>query len=166
MEPYISDFGLCRLLNTDRGSQTYELDQMTSGTPQSSSPFEFLPTSPTVTVGSSYQSPEVSKVTKPSQKWDIYSYGVILLEMISGKFPMIKMGSMEIDLAQWVQLSFEERKPLYHVLDPFMAHDLDEEKEIVDVVKIALACAQKSPERRPSMRYVCDNLERLAPSIN
>ncbi|XP_041003295.1 receptor protein kinase-like protein ZAR1 isoform X1 [Juglans microcarpa x Juglans regia] len=166
MEPHISDFGLRLLTNIDGESQTYELEQMSNGTgtPQSSSPYEFLPTSPTVTARSSYQAPEASRLTKPSQKWDIYSYGVILLEMISGKFPMMKIGCLDMDLVQWIQLSIEDRKPLSHVLDPFMGHDLDNEEEIVAIVKIALACVQKSPEKRPSMRYVCDNLERLASS--
>ncbi|KAG6720421.1 hypothetical protein I3842_03G060300 [Carya illinoinensis] len=164
MEPHISDFGLRLLTNIDGESQTYELEQMSNGTPQSSSPYEFLPPSPTVTARSSYQAPEASRLTKPSQKWDIYSYGVILLEMISGKFPVMKIGCLEMNLVQWIQLSIEDRKPLSHVLDPFMGHDLDNEEEMVAIIKIALACVQRSPEKRPSMRYVCDNLERLASS--
>lgn len=161
METHISDFGLRRLLNTDRG---FKMEETTKVTPQRNSPYEFLPTSPTLTVSSSYQAPEASKSPKPSQKWDVYSYGVILLEIICGKFPVIKMGSQEIDLVQWIQLAVEERTPFSHILDPFMAHDSDNEEEIVAAVKIALACVDKSPERRPSMRYVSDYLERWASS--
>ena len=47
-------------------------------------------------------------------------------------------------------------------LDRFLVPDVDIEEEIVAVMKIALACVAKVPDRRPPMRYVCDNLARLA----
>ncbi|KAK8694431.1 hypothetical protein V6N13_071983 [Hibiscus sabdariffa] len=56
------------------------------------------------------------------QKRDVYSFGVILLEMISGKLPSIHVGSSEIDLVEWIQLGIEERKPLSSIIDPSSAH--------------------------------------------
>ncbi|KAI9162638.1 hypothetical protein LWI28_029137 [Acer negundo] len=163
MEAHISDFGLGRLADIAEESQTVQWEQMTNGTPQQSSPYEFTPINTTMT-RSCYQAPEASKIRKPTQKWDVYSYGVILLEIISGKFPVIQIGSLEMDLVQWIQLILEDKKAVTDVFDPFLANDADREDEIVAVLGIALVCTHKSPDKRPSMKYVCDSLDRITSS--
>ncbi|KAJ9173038.1 hypothetical protein P3X46_016214 [Hevea brasiliensis] len=160
MEPRISDFGLNRLTYTAEESLAVHLDQLTSGTPHQGSPYALTPTNSSP-IMSYYEAPEGSKASKPSQKWDVYSFGVILLEMISGKSPIMQTGSSEMGLVQWIQLSTEV-KPLSDVLDPFLVHDMGKKDEMVAVLNIALACVHVSPDKRPSMRIVSDTLERLA----
>lgn len=151
MEPKISDFGLGRLANIAGNSPTFQRD--------------FAAFTSTALFGSCYQAPETMKAGKPSQKWDVYSYGMILLEMMTGKTPLVQVGNAEMDLVQWMQLCVEEKKPVCDVLDPNLAQDDDKEEEMMAVLKIAIACTKSSPERRPSMRHVLDALERLpAPS--
>ncbi|KAM1715066.1 hypothetical protein ACFX12_025594 [Malus domestica] len=165
MEPRISDFGLGRLANLTEeslSSSSFQLEQIMAETPPQNSPYVQRTSSSLAAPGPCYKAPEASKVTKPSQKWDVYSFGVVILEMISAKMPFMRIGSLEMDLIQQFQLCIEERKPLCDLLDPFLAPDVDMKEEIVAVLKIALACVHKSPEKRPSMRFVCDNLARLA----
>uniref|UniRef100_A0A1J3J1P9 Putative inactive leucine-rich repeat receptor-like protein kinase n=2 Tax=Noccaea caerulescens TaxID=107243 RepID=A0A1J3J1P9_NOCCA len=164
MEPKISDFGLARLANIAGGSsptvqsnriiQTEERQQHHHKSVSS----EFTAHSSS---GSYYQAPETLKMVKPSQKWDVYSYGVILLELIAGRLPVMEIGTSEIDLVRWVQVCIEEKKPLCDVLDPCLAPEADKEDEIVAVLKIAITCVNSSPERRPTMRHVSDSLDRL-----
>ncbi|XP_017974372.1 PREDICTED: receptor protein kinase-like protein ZAR1 [Theobroma cacao] len=160
MEPHISDFGLGRLANIAEESPTFQVEQMTSWTPQHGSPYELTPINSSLN-GSYYQAPEASKDTKPSQKWDVYSFGVILLEMISGKLPSIQVGSLEMDMVQWIQLSIEERKPLSSIIDPSLTHNWGEEDNIAAILKLALACIHKSPDRRPTMRCVSYSFDKL-----
>ena len=160
MEPCISDFGLGRLADIAEESPEFQVEQMAIGTSQQSSPYEFT-TINSSSNGSYYQAPEASKDMKPSQKWDVYSFGVILLEMISGKLPSIQVGSLEMDLVQWIQLSIEERRPLSSIIDPSLAHNRGEEENIAAILKLALACIHKNPDRRPTMRYVSYNIEKL-----
>ncbi|KAK4715462.1 hypothetical protein R3W88_013800 [Solanum pinnatisectum] len=168
MEPKISDFGLGRLANIAGASPTLQSNHMTSEKPQQSkqgsAPSESGIVTSTTTSGSCYQAPEALKVVKPSQKWDIYSYGVILLEMITGRTPIIQVGSTEMDLVNWIHWCIEEKKPLSDVLDSYLAQDADKEEEMISVLKIAMACVHSSPERRPSMRHISDALERLQAS--
>ncbi|KAK6119976.1 hypothetical protein DH2020_046285 [Rehmannia glutinosa] len=166
MEPKISDFGLGRLANiTGGGSPTVQSNHLVSDKPQrerqSSSASEVATFASASSFGSYYQAPEALKVVKPSQKWDIYSYGVILLEMITGKSPLVQVGNSEMDIVHWMQLCIEEKKPVSDVLDPNLAQDADKEEEMIAVLKIAMACTQSSPEKRPSMRHVSDALEKL-----
>nr|KYP55455.1 putative LRR receptor-like serine/threonine-protein kinase At4g37250 family [Cajanus cajan] len=135
MEPHISDFGLGRLANIAEVS--------------------------TSLLGNGYQAPETMKVVKPSQKWDVYSYGVILLELITGRLPIVQVGNSEMDLVQWIQLCIDEKKPLSDVLDLYLAEDADKEEEIIAVLKIAIACVHSNTEKRPIMRHVLDALDRL-----
>ncbi|KAF8010193.1 hypothetical protein BT93_J0967 [Corymbia citriodora subsp. variegata] len=162
MQPFISDFGISRLANFTGESSKFHLEQVAMGTPEQSSPYEFTAINSTENLRSYYQAPEASKPTKPSQKWDIYSFGMILLEMITGKLPIVEVGSLRFDLVRWVQVSIDERIPISNIIDPILLHDLDKEEEMAMVLQMALACVNKSPERRPSMRHVLNNLDKLA----
>lgn len=166
MEPHISDFGLGRLANIAGGSPTLQSNRMASEKPQEriqkSTSSEFSTIISSTNLGSYYQAPEALKVIKPSQKWDVYSFGVILLEMITGRYPIVQVGTAEMNVVHWIQLCIEEKKPLSDVLDPYLAEDADKEEEIIAVLKIAMACVHSSPERRPAMRHISDALERLA----
>ncbi|CAD6238415.1 unnamed protein product [Miscanthus lutarioriparius] len=117
--------------------------------------------SPLTSKGSCYQALEALKTRKPSQKWDVYSYGVVLLEMITGRSPSALLETMQMVLVQWVQFCIEDKKPSADVLDPFLAQDSEREDEMIAVLKVALACVQANPERRPSMRHVAETLDRL-----
>ncbi|XP_068637211.1 receptor protein kinase-like protein ZAR1 [Aristolochia californica] len=162
MEPYISDFGLGRLANIAGASPALQSnwDPSEKQENQLSDISGSLPANS----GLYYQAPEALKLLKPSQKWDVYSYGVILLEMISGRSPTVLMATSEMDIVRWVQLCIEQKEPLSNVLDPFLAREPQYEDEIVAVLKIAIACVHSNPERRPSMRHVSDALEKLSVS--
>ncbi|KAK1269253.1 putative inactive leucine-rich repeat receptor-like protein kinase [Acorus gramineus] len=159
-EPYISDFGLGRLANIAGGSPMLQSNRMTSEKLQSQ-PSEVSSINQVMNHALCYQAPEALKLLKPSQKWDVYSFGVILLELISGRLPMILLGTSEMDIVRWVQFCIEDKKPFSDVLDPFLAQE-PEEDEMVAVLKIALACVQMNPERRPTIRHVSDALERMS----
>ncbi|XP_022775541.1 receptor protein kinase-like protein ZAR1 [Durio zibethinus] len=165
MKPHISDFGLGRLANIAGGSPTIQSNRIPSDKPQErlqkSASSEATAVYSSMNLGSDYQAPEAVKVVKPSQKWDVYSYGVILLEMITGRSAVVQVGTSEMDLVHWIQLCIEEKKPLSDVLDPYLAPDADKEEEIIAVLKITMACVHSSPERRPTMRHVSDALDRL-----
>ncbi|WCJ25318.1 Leucine-rich repeat protein kinase family protein [Euphorbia peplus] len=164
MEPHISDFGIGRLTYTTEDPLTEQSEQVTGGTPLQGSPYAFTPTNSSA-IMSYYEAPEVNRSSKPSQKWDVYSFGVILLEMISGKSPVMQTSSSEMGLVQWMQLSTEV-KPLSHVLDASLVYELDKLNGIAAVLKIALACVHTSPDKRPSMRNVSDSLEKLGPKLD
>lgn len=161
MEPYIADFGLGKLANTTRGSPVVQWNQQRVEEHQYYQPSE-VSFNTRLSSGSYYQAPEVMKLLKPSQKWDIYSFGVIVLEMVTGRSPIEVLGSFEMDIVRWTRQNVDESKPLSEVLDPVVAQEPGCEEEIGAVLRTALACAHANPERRPSMRSVSDAVEKIA----
>ncbi|XP_010528994.2 PREDICTED: probable inactive leucine-rich repeat receptor-like protein kinase At1g66830 [Tarenaya hassleriana] len=143
LEPKISGFGLGRV----------QSDQ--------SSPYDSSD-SPIISRKCHYQAPEASKITKPSQKWDVYSFGLVVLEMVTGKSPVLKTDGSETDSVMWVRLAVERSKPIRYVLDPVLVRYSGMEESVVEVIEIGMACVNKSPDRRPSMRNVLESLENLA----
>ncbi|KAJ0962663.1 hypothetical protein J5N97_027785 [Dioscorea zingiberensis] len=163
MEAHISDFGLAHLANIAGGSPILHSRRMAAEKPQNQS--SDVAVSPVMKIELCYQAPEALKTLKPSQKWDVYSYGVILLELISGRSPAALLDSSDLDLVQWFQFCIEAKKPLTDVLDLALAREPESEDEIIAVLKTALACVQYVPESRPSMRQVTDTLERLVTGL-
>lgn len=160
MEPHISDFGLGHLASMEAGRQS--IYSVGKANEKQQSPISSVSVSPIGHNSLFYQAPEAMNSLRPSQKWDVYSYGAVLLELISGRSPAVLMDTSGMDLVRWVQISIEEKKTLLDVIDPYLTREAEREEEIVSALKIALACVQFNAENRPSMRHVVDSLERLA----
>ncbi|KAK1374613.1 receptor protein kinase-like protein ZAR1 [Heracleum sosnowskyi] len=168
MEALISDFGLGRLANIAGGTPTLESNRLPSEKlekrQQDYAPLEAVKVNSPSNIGCCYQAPESLKMIKPSQKWDVYSFGVILLELITGRPPIVQVDTTGMDIVHWIKLCIEEKTPFIEVLDPYLTQDGDREEEIIAVLKIAMACIQSNPEKRPAMRHVLDALERIGVS--
>ncbi|CAA7036396.1 unnamed protein product [Microthlaspi erraticum] len=149
MEPRISDFGLMHLSSIAGTLEPTNKNGSSIG--------------PSANLSSFYQAPEAMKATvKPSQKWDVYSFGVILLEMITGRLPIVFVGKSEMEIVKWIQMCIDEKKEMSDVLDPYLVPDDAEiEEEVIAVLKIAMACVNSSPEKRPAMKHIADALNQI-----
>ena len=126
MEPCISDFGLGKLLdiaNVKYSSSAIHLrniDGIFSGSKHSTGSLDSLQTTPDLlgSPGTSkkfispYQALEALKTPKPNQKWDVYSFGVIFLEILTGKPPSYK------DFAASGQKFVDDKHRLLLIIDP------------------------------------------------
>lgn len=85
-----------------------------------------------------------------NEKSDIYSFGVVILELVTGKRP-VDPEYGERDLVKWVCNTLEQ-KGVDLVIDPNL--DLCFKEEICKVLSIGLLCTSPLPINRPSMRWV------------
>lgn len=110
-----------------------------------------------------YRAPELvsAKKPKPSYKADIYAFGVILLEILTGKSASdIISGNMgAVDLTDWVrQLTIEGRGAECFDLSLFVIEGVQEPpKGMEDMLSIALKCIRPVSER-PNIKTVYENL--------
>lgn len=169
--PYISDFGLIRLINIAGN------DPSSSSSASASTYLGFMgnalpSTKPTpIERPNNYRAPEArTPGGRPTQKWDVYSFGVVLLEMLTGKAPDMSSPSTSTssppsgqvaDVVRWVRKGFEDARPLSEMVDPVLLKDVDAKREVVSVFHIGLACTESDPELRPRMKTVSDNLDRV-----
>ncbi|GLJ57875.1 hypothetical protein SUGI_1382850 [Cryptomeria japonica] len=107
------------------------------------------------TVG--YLDPEYFKTYMLTDKTDIYSFGVILLEIICGRAPVdAKVSSDEINLVRWVtpvleMAEYPER--IVEIVDKRLVDDYSL-KSIAHVAKLAIRCVGDKPSSRPSASEV------------
>ncbi|KAL6495423.1 hypothetical protein OROGR_029986 [Orobanche gracilis] len=109
-----------------------------------------------------YAAPKYGNGVSPvSDKCDVYSFGVLLLVMVSGRRPLQvrassgMLGFKKVNLISWArQLALNGK----------MADLVDTDIESVDCeqavmcVTIALLCLQRSPDKRPTMREIVEML--------
>ncbi|XP_010482520.1 PREDICTED: receptor-like serine/threonine-protein kinase At4g25390 [Camelina sativa] len=109
-----------------------------------------------------YVAPECcgNNVDDVSEKCDVYSYGVLLLVLVSGRRPLEVTGpASEImqraNLMSWAR-KLARRGRLGDLVD-IKLQSLDQEQAIL-CIKVALQCLQRSPVSRPSMKEVLEML--------
>ncbi|KAL6905985.1 hypothetical protein ACP4OV_003586 [Aristida adscensionis] len=110
-----------------------------------------------------YRAPELSKLKKASAKTDVYSLGVIVLELLTGKSPADTTNGM--DLPQWVA-SIVKEEWTSEVFDLELMRDAaagPAGDELMDTLKLALHCVDPSPSVRPEAREVLRQLEQIRP---
>ncbi|KAI3975383.1 hypothetical protein MKX01_004470 [Papaver californicum] len=106
-----------------------------------------------------YKAPELMhnahNYRKLSQKCDVYSFGVILLEILSGKMALYEG---ETSLVKWVQCVGREEWES-EVFDFELPRDKVTAGEMVCVLQIALLCVAQVPNDRPNMSVVHKMIE-------
>ncbi|XP_028107418.1 probable inactive receptor kinase At1g48480 [Camellia sinensis] len=111
-----------------------------------------------------YRAPEVTDTRKVSQKADVYSFGVLLLEMLTGKAPMhAHLNEEGVDLPRWVQSVVREEWTA-EVFDLELLRYQNVEEEMVQLLQLAIDCVAQYPDKRPSMAEVSSRIEELCRS--
>lgn len=101
---------------------------------------------------------EYAYTMKVNEKCDIYSYGVVLLELLTGKRPVqpLEQGG---DLVTWTRNYIKSNSLDSTILDRRLdVGDGATVDHMISVMKIALLCTSKSPFDRPPMRQVVSML--------
>ncbi|XP_077243376.1 G-type lectin S-receptor-like serine/threonine-protein kinase At4g27290 isoform X2 [Tasmannia lanceolata] len=131
MNPKISDFGMARIFG---GNQTQANTRRVVGT-------------------YGYMSPEYAMNGLFSVKSDVFSFGVILLEIISGKKNSCYVDDPSITLIGHAWELWKEDRAL-ELLDPSIMVNSCAENEVLRCVHVGLLCVQESPRDRPTMSAV------------
>ncbi|XP_008793949.1 PTI1-like tyrosine-protein kinase At3g15890 [Phoenix dactylifera] len=105
-----------------------------------------------------YLAPEYAMFGKASESCDVYSFGILLLELASGKKPIEKISpTVKQTITDWALPLARERR-FKETADPRL-NGKYVEAELERVVLVALICAQRKPEKRPTMLEVVDLLK-------
>ncbi|KAM7276211.1 hypothetical protein ACFE04_018077 [Oxalis oulophora] len=131
LEARVSDFGMARLMSA---MDTHLSVSTLAGTP-------------------GYVPPEYYQSFRCSTKGDVYSFGVVLLELLTGKRPTDSPDFGDNNLVGWVKQ--HAKLKISDVFDPeLMKEDPALEIELLQHLKIACACLDDRPFRRPTMIQV------------
>ncbi|GAV59608.1 Pkinase domain-containing protein/LRR_1 domain-containing protein/LRRNT_2 domain-containing protein/LRR_8 domain-containing protein, partial [Cephalotus follicularis] len=143
MVGHVSDFGIAKILAKNKDATQTE------------------------TLGSiGYIAPEFGSEGKVSTSGDVYSYGIMLLEMITGKKPTDEMFAGELSLRQWVCASFP--KKLMEVVDGgLLSKDgrnmIATQSALLSLVELGLECSKELPEERIDISDMVIKLKEIKP---
>ncbi|KAF8413077.1 hypothetical protein HHK36_001053 [Tetracentron sinense] len=105
-----------------------------------------------------YLAPEYAMWGKVSESCDVYSFGILLLEIISAKKPLEKLpGGVKRGIVQWAT-PFVEEGNFDKIADPRLMGRFDR-TQLMSLVTIAMRCTDGNQENRPSMMEVVELLK-------
>ncbi|KAH9779317.1 putative leucine-rich repeat receptor-like serine/threonine-protein kinase [Citrus sinensis] len=102
-----------------------------------------------------YMAPEYAMRGHLTEKADVYSFGIVALEIVSGRSNVTKEDMFY--LLDWA-LVLKEQGKLMELVDTNLGSNFDKEQVMV-MINVALLCANASPTIRPSMSSVLRMLE-------
>ena len=110
-----------------------------------------------------YRAPEVTDIRRTDPKADVYSFGVLLIELLTGKAPVHASVSDEdgIDLPRWVQSVAQEEWSTQVFDKELMKYQGNIEEEMVGMLHIAQQCVAPSPDQRIPFKQVVEMIKDL-----
>jgi serine/threonine protein kinase len=116
----------------------------------------------TTTRVAGYRAPEVvADPRRASQKADAYSFGVLLLELLTGKAPAHAVLHDEgVDLPRWAR-SVVKEEWTSEVFDTELLRHPGGEDEMVEMLRLAMDCTEPAPDQRPAMPEIVARIEGL-----
>jgi len=92
---------------------------------------------------------------------DVYSYGVVLLELLTGRKSLDKSRPVrEQTLTDWAFPMLTQKKKVLGIVDPRLAEDYPV-KAVQKTAMLAYHCLNRNPKARPLMRDIVATLEPL-----
>ncbi|KAJ7961253.1 Kinase family protein [Quillaja saponaria] len=105
-----------------------------------------------------YLAPEYALMGQLTKKADVYSFGILMLEIISGRRSSnAAFGQDFLGLVEWVWKLKEEDK-LLDIVDPALKEF--DKVEVLRFIKVALFCTQSASQQRPAMKQVVKMLSK------
>ncbi|KAG0605521.1 hypothetical protein M758_9G065600 [Ceratodon purpureus] len=102
-----------------------------------------------------YLAPEYATLGQLSDKVDVFSFGVLCLEVISGRRNIDqKLPQKKMYLSKWAWELHGNQGNLLDLVDPTLILQDEEKPRVQRMIKIALLCLQDAPEQRPTMARV------------
>ncbi|KAJ4977447.1 hypothetical protein NE237_002553 [Protea cynaroides] len=83
---------------------------------------------------------------------DVYNFGILLLEIISGKLPYSEEGS----LVNWAAEYLNDKKSISYMIDPTLKSFKNNELDII--CEVIQECIHQDPRRRPTLREIVPKL--------
>ncbi|KAJ3705820.1 hypothetical protein LUZ61_009525 [Rhynchospora tenuis] len=125
-----------------------------------------LVTTPSLNRSARYRAPEVTDVRKISQKADVYSFGVLLMELLTGKTPSNAVNNEEgVDLPKWIH-SVPRDDWQTEVFDLELVKQQTAEQEMVLLLQLAIDCTAQHPDSRPTMFEVASRIDEIFLSVS
>ncbi|KAG6553747.1 hypothetical protein Mapa_004662 [Marchantia paleacea] len=131
--PRLADFGLAKLVEGTQRMNTMSF-----------------------VVGShGYIAPECAFSMKANEKSDVYSYGVVLLELVTGKRAIEGDNGEGEHVTMWTQWKIREKDGLLGALDKRLGEvSMSAQEEMIMLLRIGLFCTAVQADERPCMREV------------
>ncbi|WZZ24325.1 hypothetical protein YC2023_007726 [Brassica napus] len=110
-----------------------------------------------------YKSPEFTQQDRTSRKSDVWSLGILILEILTGKFPAnyLRQGKgADDELAAWVE-SVARTEWNADVFDKEMRAGKEQEGQMLKLLKIGLRCCDWDVERRMELHEAVDRIEEV-----
>ncbi|KAL8502098.1 hypothetical protein ACS0TY_021280 [Phlomoides rotata] len=156
MTALVSDFGIARLVAVGAGNGAGVIENMGNSTANMLSG----------SIG--YIAPEYGFGSNSSTKGDVYSFGILVLEMVTRKRPTDEMFGEGLSLQKYVKNHF--RGEAESIVDRTLVRGLREQSNDVrrmwevgigELIELGLLCTQETPSMRPTMLDCADDLDRL-----
>ncbi|KAE8671878.1 hypothetical protein F3Y22_tig00111881pilonHSYRG00106 [Hibiscus syriacus] len=144
-EARVSDFGTARLLKPDFSNWT-----SLAGT-------------------SGYIAPELAYTLKVDENCDVYSFGVLTIEVLMGIHPGDLLSYLSSSTSRTRSVSNDQQVLLKDVIDQRLSPPVSRvARDVVSTTKLAFACLNGNPQLRPTMGHVAHALSHqslLLPSL-
>jgi serine/threonine protein kinase len=142
MVPHIADFGLAKLIHEPEDTNVGSMSCVVG------------------TLG--YIAPENGYSLRVNEKCDVYSYGVVLFELLTRKMAVDPCFEDGDDIVRWVKRRLEDSGNPFGGMDEEIDYWMENERdEASEVLGLAMDCCQSLPDARPSMREVVDQLVKV-----
>ncbi|CAL0307039.1 unnamed protein product [Lupinus luteus] len=105
-----------------------------------------------------YLAPEYAMWGKVSESCDVFSFGILLLELVTGRKPIEKLpGGVKRTITQWAE-PFIIKGKFRDMVDPKLRGNFDE-NQVIQTINVAALCVQSEPDKRPNMKQVVNLLK-------
>ncbi|KAL9162570.1 hypothetical protein ABFS82_07G099700 [Erythranthe guttata] len=116
-----------------------------------------------------YVPPEYGMSNSISTKGDVYSYGILVLEMFTNKRPTDDSFNEHVNLHNFVNAAFPDR--IMEIVDPHIGKGSHEnnskiEKCVSSIMRIGLSCSKELPSDRMSMKDVVKELHKIKKELS